>query len=75
MSHQACNQTSFNTELYSPVELVDAGRNVMGDIDLDPASSVKANQVVKAAKIFTKRGNGLTKKWSGRVWMNHPWGA
>ncbi|WP_296053378.1 hypothetical protein [uncultured Alteromonas sp.] len=75
MSHQACNQTSFNTELYSPGELVEAARRVMGDIDLDPASSLKANQLVKANRIFTKRGDGLTKKWAGRVWMNHPWGA
>lgn len=75
MSHQACNQTSFNTELYSPVELVEAAHRVMGGIDLDPASSIKANQVVKASRIYTKRADGLTKKWAGRVWMNHPWGA
>jgi len=72
---QLCNQTSFNVELYTPPEIIEAARNVLGVIDLDPASSIKANKCVKAERIYTKRADGLTKRWKGNVWMNHPWGA
>jgi len=72
---QLCNQTSFKVELYTPSELLIAARNVLGTIDLDPASSRKANQNVKAARIYTEKTDGLTKVWKGSVWMNHPWGA
>jgi len=72
---QQINQTSFNVELYTPPEIIEAAHKVMGTIDLDPASSIKANKTVKANRIYTKRGDGLTKAWQGKVWMNHPWGA
>jgi len=53
---------------------VAAARRVMGRIDLDPASSRKANATVKAKRFFTWQGNGLAREWSGKVWMNHPFG-
>lgn len=40
---QLINQTSGNTEYYTPIDIVDAARYVMGWIDLDPASSALAN--------------------------------
>ena len=55
-----------------PPGLIDAVRQVFGEIDLDPASSVKANKVVQAKSIFTKRTNGLKQKWHGRVFLNPP---
>ncbi|MEH6711602.1 MAG: DNA N-6-adenine-methyltransferase [Paraglaciecola polaris] len=75
MSHQNVNQTSGNVEIYTPGNLIELAKRVMGPIDLDPASSIVANRTVGAAKIYTKRGNGLAKPWFGNVWMNHPWGA
>lgn len=68
------NQTSGDTEYYTPKVIVDLARYVMGGIDLDPASSEYANRVVKATKYFTAENDGLKQRWHGRVWLNHPFG-
>lgn len=71
-SAQRIHQDSGDTEYYTPLEIVDAARVVMGGIDLDPASSEAANTRVRAARIFTAADDGLKQEWRGRVWMNHP---
>lgn len=72
-SHQLINADSGVCEYYTPKFIVEASREVMGTIDLDPASSETANLVVKANHIFTTLDNGLSEKWFGNVWMNHPY--
>lgn len=57
MSHQLINQTSGNTEWYTPSYIIDAARGVMGGIDLDPASSESANRFVGARVFFAKPGH------------------
>lgn len=69
---QLINQTSGNTEYYSPIDIVDAARYVMSGIDLDPASSALANARIGAARYFTEAEDGLACEWAGRVWLNHP---
>jgi len=71
-SHQLINQTSGDTEYYTPEFITDGSRLVMGRIDLDPATSKTANHFVKAEHIFTAADDGLTQDWFGCVWMNHP---
>jgi hypothetical protein len=66
--------SSESNEWYTPAKFVNAARKLMGDIDLDPASSEAANKAVKAGKIFTIDDDGLSKKWKGRVWLNPPYG-
>ncbi len=70
--HQLINQDSGNVEIYTPASIIAAARRTLGSIDLDPASCPLANKTVKASRILSARG--LETPWSGRVWMNHPFG-
>jgi ParB family chromosome partitioning protein len=60
-------------ERYTPARYVEAVREVLGEIDLDPASSAIAQRTVKAERFFTDRDNGLIKEWHGRVFLNAPY--
>lgn len=59
----------------TPRKFLDAARMVLGGIDLDPASSVAANQTVQAAVFHTEADDGLTQPWKGTVWLNPPYGG
>jgi phage N-6-adenine-methyltransferase len=70
-AHVANN--SGENEWYTPARYIEAARTALGSIDLDPASSVKAQETVKAGHYFTKDDDGLDRDWSGRVWLNPPY--
>lgn len=66
-------RTSGENEWYTPENLIEAARRVLGQIELDPASSEVANTVVKAAKYYDINTDGLLQPWRGKVWLNPPY--
>jgi ParB family chromosome partitioning protein len=75
-SIQAHVRGTFGTgenEWYTPPQYIEAARQVLGIIDLDPASNQQAQATVSAERFFTKDDDGLTQEWHGRVWLNPPY--
>lgn len=68
-------QSSDSNEWYTPAQYIVSARRVLGAIDLDPASSWEANQIVKAPKFYHLEDSGLIKPWPGRIWLNPPYGT
>lgn len=67
-------QSSVSNEWYTPKEYVDAVHELMGNIDLDPASNSLANENVRALKFFSVSDDGLSKNWKGKIFLNPPYG-
>ena len=62
-----------SNEWYTPAKYIEAAREVMGSIDLDPASCELANRTVKATTYYTQEQNGLLLPWYGNIWLNPPY--
>jgi hypothetical protein len=67
------SNNSGENEWYTPECYIESAKKVMGNIDLDPASSEIANQTVKANLFYSQEEDGLSKEWFGNVWMNPPY--
>lgn len=67
------SQNSGENEWYTPEYIIESARVAMGSIDLDPATSELANEIVRAEQIFTESDNGLKQEWSGNIWLNPPY--
>jgi len=63
-----------SVEWYTPAPYIVMAREVLGSIDLDPASNALAQSWIQAEKIYTKEDNGLEQKWAYNVFCNPPYG-
>jgi hypothetical protein len=66
------SQEEIKNNWYTPSSHIELARRVLGEIDLDPASCPIANRTVKARQFYTKKQNGLSHPWAGKVWLNPP---
>ena len=73
-SDSLVSRFTANAENYTPAPIIQKVRDVLGEIDLDPASCDYAQKVVKAKKYYTEKDDGLKKPWSGKVFLNPPYG-
>jgi hypothetical protein len=58
----------------TPTQIIELARKLLGEIQLDPASSEDFNQLVKALVYYTEQDNGLVQPWGGTVFLNPPGG-
>lgn len=66
--------SSESNEWYTSPDVISAVREVLGCVDLDPASCAVANRVVRASRFYTIEDDGLSQPWPGRLFVNPPYG-
>jgi hypothetical protein len=76
MSLKGSRNKREDIEWISNKDLVACAHELMGGIDLDPASSKIANEYVEAENFFTPTDDGLNvQQWFGKVYLFPPAGA
>ncbi|HLC28336.1 MAG TPA: DNA N-6-adenine-methyltransferase [Dehalococcoidia bacterium] len=66
-------QNAGVSEWYTPSDIIERARDVLGSIDVDPASHKDAQKIVNAATYFDLKSDGLQQEWKGTVWLNPPY--
>lgn len=67
--------SSETDQWFTPIEIINRVKEVLGEINLDPASSIEANKRVGAQNIITVEQNSLISEWSGgSIFLNPPGG-
>ena len=62
-----------NDNWFTPPYILQAVRDVLGQIDLDPASCEAAQCRVQASAYYTIMDDALNQPWWGRIFMNPPY--
>lgn len=63
---------NLTEDYYTPPHIVAPIRVFFGGIELDPASSVEANETIKAERYYTVADNGLLQSWASRTFFANP---
>lgn len=67
--------SSRTDKWWTPLDILERVHMVVGPITLDPASSLEANERVRAQNIITEEQDGLTTPWAaGSLFLNPPGG-
>jgi phage N-6-adenine-methyltransferase len=75
MSNIEIQFSSKSNEWYTPSRYIEAVRETLGFIDLDPASCLEANNLIKAKRFFSLENDGLNKDWIAEtLFCNPPYG-
>lgn len=62
-----------DTNWYTPEKYITLVKEVLGEIELDPASNEWANQIVGAKRFFSEEDDGLSQDWKcATLFMNPP---
>ncbi len=68
--------SSRTDEWYTPADILERVRKVLGTIHLDPASCAEANGEVRALHYFDRSADGLSRPWGAQsVFLNPPGGT
>ncbi len=62
-----------SNEWYTPAIWLARAKECLGEIDLDPCSCDRAQEIVKATYYYTLAQDGLCQPWHDRVWLNPPY--
>lgn len=60
------------SDLYTPTELAELALQILGGIDLDPATDHSGCSPIHAERGLTADEDGLSQPWHGRVWLFPP---
>jgi hypothetical protein len=68
--------SSRTDEWGTPSDIIERARRVLGNIELDPASSAEFNRTVRAERFLTKEDNALLCDWGSprTIFLNPPGG-
>lgn len=68
------DDTEGSDSWFTPAWIIELVRDVLGGIDLDPASCEIAQGVVKAKRYYTRADDGLSRPWiADRLFANPPY--
>ena len=72
---RGAKHSSKNARWITPPHIIEMVKEILGVIDLDPASTKEANKIVGANRYFTEEDDGLIQDWGGGSFYINPPGG